>query len=335
VAESASEPAPDRAGVPNPVLAWAQAAPVPVRVSGSLALVVLVFCLEAALFLAFVTGRFDTPVFAGLHLCVCAVTATLARRWVGRPGVAGDGREWVAVVLQLAAWSAVAGPFGSLAAGALLVPRRRRAESATGASAAEAAFQPELIRPELTRLEQLHGSLLDNRLRIARAHAIRPLLSVIIDGTQAEKLDALSLISKRFDPALAPVLKRALEDKDGSVRVLAATVTAHQHNVFTKRIGALQATARAAPEVTSHWYDLAQARFDYAESRLLEASQVETEVGHAVQHLERATALDPDNAATRTLLDAVRQSLAPCKQHRVTVPSFPLDGQERVTANGI
>ncbi len=94
-------------------------------------------------------------------------------------------------------------------------------------------------RSELTRLELLHGSLLDRRLRLGHAHAIRPLLDVMIEGTQVEKLDALSLISKRYAPALAPALRRALEDKDGSVRVLAATVMAQQHNAFTKRIGAL------------------------------------------------------------------------------------------------
>jgi hypothetical protein len=332
VAENAPKPARDSAGAPKRALAWAQSASVPMRVSGLPTLVVLVFCLESALLLAFVTGRFDTPLFAGLHLGVCAATATLAWQWVGPPG---ESRRRLAVMLQLAAWSAVAGPFGSLAAGALLVPRRGRADRDMNASSAEAAPQSAVTRVELTRLELLHGSLLDSRLRIARAHAIRPLLSVIIDGTQAEKFDALSLISKRFDPALAPVLKRALQDKDGSVRVLAATVTAHQHNAFTKRIGALQATARAAPEVISHWCDLAQAHFDYAESRLLEASQVETEIGRATEHLERAAALDPDHAATRALLDTVRRSLVLCNEYKSVAPSFPLDGQERVIASGI
>ena len=85
-------------------------------------------------------------------------------------------------------------------------------------------------------------------MRLERAHAIRPLLDVIIEGTQLEKFDALSLISKRYDPALAPALRRALEDKDASVRVLAATVLAQQNNAHTKRIGALQAIARLTPE---------------------------------------------------------------------------------------
>lgn len=144
-------------------------------------------------------------------------------------------------------------------------------------------------------------------MRLERAHAIRPLLDVIIEGTQLEKFDALSLISKRYDPALAPALRRALEDKDASVRVLAATVLAQQNNAHTKRIGALQAIARAEAGTSSDWSELGQAHFDYAVSGLLETSRAEIEVSHALDYLARAAELDPGNAVATARLDAVRQ----------------------------
>ena len=96
------------------------------------------------------------------------------------------------------------------------MPRRATASDAEGT--ADTTFTINQ-GPELTRLELLHGSLLDRRLRLEQCAPIRPLLDVVIDGTQIEKLDALGLISKRFVPALAPILKRALEDKDAAVRV--------------------------------------------------------------------------------------------------------------------
>jgi hypothetical protein len=151
---------------------------------------------------------------------------------------------------------------------------------------------------ELTRLELLHGSLLDGRLRLEHSHTIQPLLDVIIEGTQNEKLDALGLVFKHYAPSLAPALKRALGDKDASVRVLAATVMAQQHNAYTKRIGALQIVASATPESSNHWRQLAQAHFDYAQSGLLEASRAEAEASRAFTHLARATELDPDSALT-------------------------------------
>ena len=254
-------------------------------------------CLESTLFLAFVTGRLETRAFINLHLALCAATATFGLWWAGAASTAADADDKIASVLQSVAWTVLAGPFGTVVAAALLVPRK------AGASDAEVAAS----RPGLTRLELLHGSLLDSRMRLERAHAIRPLLDVIIEGTQLEKFDALSLISKRYDPALAPALRRALEDKDASVRVLAATVLAQQNNAHTKRIGALQAVAKADAGTSSDWSELGQAHFDYAVSGLLEASRAEIEVSHALDYLARAAELDPGNAVAAARLVTVRR----------------------------
>ena len=265
----------------------------PARSSGLWSLVLGLLCLQSGLFLAFVAGRIETPLYLGLHLGLCVATAACGRWWIGSSAAARATGDMRAVVLQLVVWTALAGPFGTLIAVALLVPRR-----ATASDAEDTGDTTFTINqgPELTRLELLHGSLLDRRLRLENAYSIRPLLDVVIDGTQIEKLDALGLISKRFVPALAPVLKRALEDKDAAVRVLAATVMAQQHNSFIKRIGALQATATEAPESAKHWSELGQAHLTYAESGLLERSRAEAETAQALAHLARAEQLDPANA---------------------------------------
>ena len=67
------------------------------------------------------------------------------------------------------------------------------------------------------------------------------------------------------------------------VRVLAATVIAQQHNAHTKRIGSLQATARADPKTPGHLGDLGQAHFEYGSSGLLEASRADAEVKLALE----------------------------------------------------
>jgi predicted Zn-dependent protease len=79
-----------------------------------------------------------------------------------------------------------------------------------------------------------------------------------------------------------------LEDGDSSVRVLAATVMAQQHNAHTKRIGALQVAASAEPARSDGWGELGQACLDYAESGLLEASRAETEANRGRAHLARS-----------------------------------------------
>jgi hypothetical protein len=194
----------DADGIDYAALAWtSRATPRSTpRISRSLLLVFALLCLQSALFLVFATDHCDIRTFLILHIALCAATATFGRWWIGGPRTADGADDTTATVLQLAAWTAVAGPFGAVVAAALLVPR------SAGASHVEAMV--ESGRPGLTRLELLHSSLLDSRLRLERGHAIRPLLDVIIEGAQTEKFDALSLIAKRYDPALAPALKRAL-----------------------------------------------------------------------------------------------------------------------------
>jgi hypothetical protein len=241
-------------------------------------LIPVLLCLESALFVAFAEDRLDLPAYLGWHLGLCAATASIGFLWATASSPPGLGDRTLTVP-QLAIWTTLAGPFGAFIAVSLLLPRAAASEEPDAAGGQG---------PELSRLERLYHSLLDRRLRLDEAHAIRPLLDVMIDGAQSEKFDALSLISKRYVPAVAPALKRALEDRDGSVRVLAATVMARRHNAYTRRIGDLQAIARAAPDAPGGWRDLGRAHLEYAGSGLLEASRVETEQDHANTYLARA-----------------------------------------------
>ena len=244
--------------------------------------VLVLFCLQVELFLGFATDRIGLSAYIGLHLGLCAATV-LAGSWWAVLTAAPDLADRIVTIIQLVVWTALAGPFGTVIAAALLVPRTIGSDQPDVAGAPRAA---------LSRMELLHHALLDRRLHLDQVQPIRPLLDVIIDGTQIEKFDALRLISKRYVPATVPALKRALEDKDASVRVLAATVMAQQHNARTKRIGDCQAIARAAPDTPNGWRKLGEAHLDYALSGLLEGSRAETECGHARGYLARAERLE-------------------------------------------
>jgi hypothetical protein len=210
----------------------------------SIPMVFGLFCLQWGLFLAFVAHRLDTRWYSTVHLGLGAVIAIAGIWWAWSSATAG-ARGNAAIVVQLALWTVLGGPFGLTIAAMLLVPRSPKAGRTQAGTAAKAARAG---RSELTRFELLHNAMLDHRLRLEHAYLIRPLLDVILDGTQTEKLDALSIISKRYTPQLAPVLRRALEDKEASVRVLAATVIAQQHNRNTTPIGTSQTMAGATPE---------------------------------------------------------------------------------------
>jgi hypothetical protein len=118
------------------------------------------------------------PVVLGIHLGLCALTATVGRWWVRAHSGVAHTEDNAATVLHLAAWTTLAGPFGTIIAAMLLVPQRcaavvptpvpivwrHRRGNAAGAGG----------RREMTRLELLHSALLDRRLRIGGAHPIRP-----------------------------------------------------------------------------------------------------------------------------------------------------------------
>lgn len=255
--------------------------------------------LQSTLFLAFASSRLDAPWYLSCHLGLCAITAALGARWAGASIADGDADTRFALVVQLVGWMALGGPFGTLVATALYVPKGEpgsMGDIATGR------------RPELPRHEVLHNSLLDHRLRLHGIPAARPMLDIMIEGTRLEKLDALCVISRRYVPAFAVALRRALQDLDNSVRVLAATVLAQQHGIFAKRIGALQAKAKEDPGNLEILRGLGQAGVAYAESGLLEAAQAGALAREA--HANFARAVDSEQQHDDTQSSAARD--VPC-----------------------
>lgn len=240
--------------------------------------VIWLLFVQSILFGSFVSQRLDVAAYLVCHVGICLLTGILGWRWARR-SAAGEACGRIAIVIQLVALTGLAGPFGTVSAMGLFMPR-----SVFGGRDLAASVR----RPELAPRERMHAQILDHRLRLRDAHAIRPLLDVVIEGTRREKLDALSLISRHYAPGLSAALTRALHDQDNSVRVLAATAAARLHGVYTKRIGAFQTNAEAEPHQPQRWHDLGQARLAYGISGLLEASRANAEVSQAYVDFARA-----------------------------------------------
>ena len=254
-------------------------------------LYLLVFvCLEVALFLLYTDSDIDTSQYLWVRIHSTSISAMAGVCWARLAASDEDRRDRLVMVAHLAAWTILVGPFGVAIAAMFLIPSTVNDTHRTAVPPAPAA---EADYVEISKAELLHGALLDGRLRTTQAHKVRPILDVILEGTTLEKLDALSLVSKRYVPALAVALKQAVADKEASVRVLAATVMAQLNNAFTKRIGMLQTSAHAEPGSADRWTALGQAHMDYARSGLLEASRADAEL------------IRSSNAASRALLPEV------------------------------
>jgi hypothetical protein len=230
--------------------------------------------LQSALLFGFVADWMPVSAYLLRHLGLCLAATVVAAGWAAL-AAPGERPSRLAVSLQLVLWMLLAGPFGAAAALILLAP--------VSPSAVLRPADDEAPATPFDRLEHLHGAMLDARLRLPDAHQVRPLLDIIAAGSQSEKIDALNVISRRFSAAAAPLLKHALADGDGAVRVLAATVIAQQHDAHTSRIGALQARATAAPEAFGVRAELAQAHLAYADSGLLDGARADAERRRAAQ----------------------------------------------------
>jgi hypothetical protein len=258
---------------------------------------------QIALSLALLGGIIELGAYAVIHFFGCLVLAACLGLRLNSPAI--DNRYSAA--LQIVAWSALAGPFGAFVAAALALP--------------SAPMRSKILRDSdvdslttdcsaMERVERMHITLLDRRVRLEGACRIRPLMDVIAEGSQSEKLEALGVIYRKYEARLSAVLKRALRDPDTSVRVLAATVTAKLHATYSRKIGDCQTAAAAKPRLAQNWRNVAEARLAYAESGLLEASRARAQIEFAVGDLSRAAELDPADRALASRVNSARRQLA-------------------------
>jgi hypothetical protein len=272
------------------------------RTTWLLGFVVVLLGWQITLLLALLGGAIEIGAYVGIHVLGCVV---LAARLVWRLNTSAIDDGYSAA-LQIVAWSAIAGPFGAFVAAALSfrsAPIRSRILRAGGIDSLTADCVAD------KRVEHMHTALLDRRVRIEGACLVRPLVDVVAEGSHAEKLEALGIVYRRYEARLSTVLKRAMRDPDTSVRVLAATVTAKLHATYSRKVGDCQAAAAAKPRVAQNWQNLAEARFAYAESGLLEAPRARVQIEFAIGDLSRAAELDPADQASASRLDAARRQL--------------------------
>ncbi|WGD49476.1 hypothetical protein QA641_28055 [Bradyrhizobium sp. CB1650] len=263
---------------------------------------VALFGCQAALLDALLDGQIGLGTYITADvLGSAALAAPLV--WYARR--AGSGNR-CAAALQIVAWSAVAGPFGTLVATAVAFSSPLQLRMARDQGIARMTTE----HSEVEYCERVHIALLDHRMRIEGASLIHPLMDAISDGSQPAKLEALGVVWRKFETRLVGVLRRGLRDSDASVRVLAATVISKLHAVFVGKVGACQTAAAAHPLTALSWRNLAEARLAYAASGLLEGEQARAQIESAVGDLSRAKELDPADQVSADRLDAARRQLS-------------------------
>ena len=120
--------------------------------------------------------------------------------------------------------------------------------------------------------ERIYDELmLTARQRESQSEVV-PFSDVVNYGSREQKQLAISMMSRYFAPAFAPVLKHALEDSNNAVRIQAATAITNVESRFAERAMTLEQQASRDP-APRHLLELARHLDRYAFSGLLDADR--------------------------------------------------------------
>ena len=269
--------------------------------------------LESGLFLAFAAGDLELTGYIELHLGLCATMVAAGLCWIRILTADEDRNGWTAIVLQLGAWTALAGPFGALMAMALVAPRNADATGDLAPATPEAG-------PELTRLELLHGSLLDSRLRLEDAHPIQPLLDVILTEPRSRNSMRSALSPSITPQPWRPRCSGRWKTGTAPCRVLAATVMARQHNAYTKRIGALQVIAQGLARMSGSLGRARTGPSGLCPKRAARGVAGRCRSNPGTGRPDPREQLDPDDTVTQVRLDAAAEPLPTVGSHHTPCP---------------
>ncbi|MCB1748305.1 MAG: hypothetical protein H6977_09655 [Gammaproteobacteria bacterium] len=228
----------------------------------------------------------------------------------------------------LAFATALFGPLGSASTGLAFVLYVRHLRS----SRPFEDWYKELFPERGRRIyERIYDELmLTVRQRESKSPVI-PFADVINYGSREQKQLAISMMSRHFEPPFAPVLKRALEDTDNSVRIQAATAITNLESQFADRVMTLDKRIARDP-APKHLLELARHLDRYAFSGLLDGDRTQRVRTRAIETYRRYLDDEPDDlysrvAVGRLLLragevDAARDWLLATRERHGVHPSI-------------
>src|SRR6185436_344770 len=100
--------------------------------------------------------------------------------------------------------------------------------------------------------------------------SVAPFSDILFFGTLAQKQELISLMSRSFQPAFAPVLRAALDDANNAIRVQAASAITLIEDDFMRRSLSLASSVREKPGDPELLLKQARLHDDYARSGILD-----------------------------------------------------------------
>jgi polysaccharide biosynthesis protein PelE len=201
----------------------------------------------------------------------------------------GDTTLWRLLALGLMAL----GPLG--VAGALLAAGLKRRFDRQGV-AQEAAWLS-VIGPGDADAATLQPHDANVQRALTQRATVSPFADVMARGTPTQKQNAVAAIAANYRPAFARTLRTALNDREPTVRMMAAAATTRIENTFLDSSIALEGDWADQPDDAERALQLARHYDNYANTGLLDEGRATAARERALEMFELANERRPDNAA--------------------------------------
>jgi hypothetical protein len=122
----------------------------------------------------------------------------------------------------------------------------------------------------ISQAEQIYDNILEGIDEHPTHYHVMPFVDIMRLGSDEQKHRALSRMTTRFHPRLAPAFKIALHDQSNAVRVQAATAIAKLERNFTTMLEQIEEARVRAPRNSQLLFALARFYDDYAFTGILD-----------------------------------------------------------------
>lgn len=201
----------------------------------------------------------------------------------------GDTTLWRLLALGLM----TLGPLGVAGAALASVLKRRFDQQGVAHDAAWLS----VIGPGDADAPTLHPHDANVQRALTQRAPVSPFADVMARGTPTQKQNAVAAIAANYRPAFARTLRTALNDREPTVRMMAAAATTRIENAFLDSSIALEGDWADRPDDAERALQLARHYDNYANTGLLDEGRATTARERALEMYELANERRPDDAA--------------------------------------
>lgn len=203
-------------------------------------------------------------VWVGLPLLVHVIISVALMVWTYGQYRAGLDVPFMALLAVSTAFTGVFGAIGTILSIILYGIFRQKAH--TFGEWFQLIFPPDLT----TGPEDVYNKIVVGIDENPKDYEVMPFLDVMDLGSEEQKRRALSKMTMKFHPRLAPAFLRALRDPSNAIRVQAATSVAKIEAEFMDKLEKIEAAREQYPDNIHVQYALAKFYDDYAYTGLLD-----------------------------------------------------------------